>query len=50
MSVSALTGIGGYLLPGDQITLPAEDFDLGSFWIDTDSTNAATEKVFVTVL
>lgn len=51
MSVSGKTGIGGALLPGASIVLPADNMvDLGDFWIDTDSVAAATEKVFVTVL
>jgi hypothetical protein len=52
MSVAALTGIGLALLPGQStvLELSTGTTDAADFWIDTDSTNAATEKVFVLVI
>lgn len=50
MSVSAKTGIGFALTPGDRVVLRSEgQIDLGGFWIDTDGTSA-TEKLYVTVI
>lgn len=51
MNVTARTGIGLALLPGVSATIRLDgETDAADFWIDTDSANAATEKVFVTVV
>ena len=52
MNVSALTGIGLALLPGQSVVLELSTgtTDAADFWIDTNSPNAATEKLFVTVV
>lgn len=50
MSVASKTGIGLALLTGSapvEINFSSGEFTLDDLWIDTDSTNAATERVYV---
>jgi hypothetical protein len=53
LSISTKTGIGYVLAPGafsPAIELSNGTTDLADFWIDTDSSNAATETVYVLVV
>jgi hypothetical protein len=53
LSVSTKSGVGFILTPGafsPAIELSNGTTDLADYWIDTDSANAATEKVLVTVV
>ncbi|CAN5467145.1 hypothetical protein BH10ACI4_BH10ACI4_25080 [soil metagenome] len=52
MNRTTFAGIGTQLLPGISVSLgqAGDTTILDDIWIDSDSTNAATEKVFLTLV